>query len=266
MTTEAAERSETQQQALVAIPPALALVRDGVEQWLPAPGDAIVGGAAADSLALGRAPAGRRGLGSGVGLELRSAIMQPADVLTVWMRGGSIYAEQLVVGEARTLAVRGVDGRPRLSAGSYVVNASNGARMMLAGIDVLDGDPAINCGSAELWLEDVLVQPGLGDGLQRPLDSPDFPDSQENLGHFLPRRWDRPLLCSMSRTVRWRVGRWGHRNGQGTLVDAEGVSSAGLVADGKKPFPRQLVFFGEPFEICAVAVVEVVHQREDDIR
>ncbi len=95
--------------------------------------------------------------------ELRSALQLPVDVLTIRLRAGSIQSEQLSVGQARTVAVRGEGGRPRLSsAGSYVVNASNGARLLLAGVDVLDGDPALHCSSAALWLEDVVVRPGPG--------------------------------------------------------------------------------------------------------
>jgi hypothetical protein len=98
--------------------------------------------------------------------ELQTALLLPVDVLTVRLRAGSIYEGQLSVGQARTIAVRGEDGRPRLSvAGSYAVNVANGAQLLLAGLDVLGGNPAINCGTAALWLEDVVVQPGAGNGI-----------------------------------------------------------------------------------------------------
>jgi len=97
--------------------------------------------------------------------EIDSALALPGDVLTVWVRGSSVLAEQVIVGERRTVAIRAQSGRPRLSAGSFVINASSGARLLVAGIDVLGGDPAINCAGAELWLEDVVVHSSPGDGI-----------------------------------------------------------------------------------------------------
>lgn len=98
--------------------------------------------------------------------EIRSALLLPFESLTVRLRAGSVYDEQLSVASSRTVGVRGEGGRPRISVeGSYVVNASNGARLMLAGVDVLGGSPAINCSSAALWLEDVTVEPGPADGV-----------------------------------------------------------------------------------------------------
>lgn len=111
----------------------------------------------------GACPGPGRGTENDPFCELGTALALPESVLTVRLRAGSIYDERLSIAAARTIAVRGEDGRPRLTSDSTVINASNGARLYVAGLDVLDGNPAIQCSGGTLWLEDVLV-PGSSTG------------------------------------------------------------------------------------------------------
>lgn len=97
--------------------------------------------------------------------ELASALELPDESLTIRLVAGPIYEERLSVGTPRTVAVIGEGGRPQLTSTTSVVKASNGARLYVAGVEVVGGDPAINCTTGELWLEDVRVTAGAPAGI-----------------------------------------------------------------------------------------------------